>query len=116
MRKLNKAQIKTHDQLVNRLISGREEIDGLLEALNEAIVEYNGTLEEAKEFTEEVHEEMETYYEERSEGWQEDDRGQDYSDWMEKWDNFDPAHVDEVEIADFNDSDDLAELPLEVGG
>jgi len=57
-----------------------------LEALNEAIGEFNSWVTE-------VQEQMQGYFDERSEGWQEGERGEQYQAWIESLD----CEVDEVD-------------------
>lgn len=100
------------------------------ELLSEAIADYNGKLEEAKEFTEGVAERLGEYFDDKSEKWQEGEKGVEFSEWRDQWGDveFDMVTWDDIvttdeegkteaSLGDIESVDDkMDELPAEVGG
>lgn len=107
MRKLSKGDEARRVDIATRLVYAEVALDGAikkynadrtqenLDAVKDAIENkdsgINRWLEMAELLREEVHGEMEGYFEDRTEKWQESENGEAYTEWMDQWDQPDPA-------------------------
>lgn len=77
----NEAIVEYNDQLLSLSPPNAE-----LEAVNLAIEAYNG-------WREDIHAQMEEWYDDRSKAWQGSERGEQYAEWIEVFDE----HLDDIE-------------------
>lgn len=87
----------------------QDKIDELIQAFNNGpLVALNAVVEEAYNFVEDIHRDRQEEYDERSERWQEGDRGQATSEWLNSW---------EGALSDLEQREDIAtpELEIELG-
>lgn len=71
--------------------------------------ELNDLLEEVREFVDDIKLELESYYDEKSEKWQESDRGQEFYEWIGKWNMDDLYPIEVPECPEL-------EIPTEING
>lgn len=132
MKKLSKELLKERDQITTAIREKREALDAAIEAFNtameeawakveEAVTEYNETLEPAREWVAGITGDIDTYTSERSDKWHESDKAGEYEEWKGEFEGvgLDDISVEKPDNIEF-DEEDLAEvieqLPEEVGG
>lgn len=116
MKKIGKDQEKEWSKHIMVLRGHKDTIQNAIDALEQARDEYNGALQEARDFRDQVVADMEDYYDDRSEAWQEGDAGSAYVEWKDEWET--------IELEDFDppipelpeDDDNLENLPSEPQG
>lgn len=114
--KISKAEQKRIDEIVQRLNSKFDDINGILEKarseIENELVEYNEIREELRGVIEDIHAEKQEEYEDKSENWQEGDRGQATYQWLETLEEHTNAVGEdfEVEIEDIEKPDYLGTL------
>lgn len=81
-----------------------------METANEAIAEYNGTLQEMQALAEEVVDSLTDYINDRSERWHEGDAADSYNTWLDAWN--DVASMSEAE--EIETDVDVENLPMSV--
>ena len=129
MKKLSKAHLKERDEISARLRAEADKMEGAIsrynemmaesiEAVKDAISNYNAVVADANDFRTTITEEMDQYESDRSEKWPESDAGQMYSDWHSQWEqaSFEEIEIDEpaeLEVPDYN-ADELDDLPESV--
>ncbi len=128
MKKLTKAQVEARWRHMDALKASSETVEEAIDQYNqtmqeawekieEAVSSYNEAIAQASEFKEEVYSEAQEYYDERSEKWQESDKGQSYQEWIDEWeadlDEIEVEQPDELEVPDMEASDSLENLPDE---
>lgn len=112
--KMTKAQLKERDGLASGLKEAAAELKEKIEAANSALAdvrtsveEYNAKLESAKEFVEGIAEAAQEAYDEKSEKWQEGEKGDAASSWIDELQSADipeeleltiPEDIDEPEL------------------
>jgi uncharacterized protein YukE len=102
MKRLDKKDAARLAELQSELSDAKEKLESAFENMNEAITNM-------EEFRGEVHSKMTDYFEDRSEKWQEGDAGQQYGEWMGRWeDSLDT--LDEIELDAY---DNALEYPVE---
>lgn len=156
MKRLSKEQKQTHEEILKRLTDAKEALSDAIternaslkekhDAAMQAIEEYNNLITEsvdaleslqndyneareaAQDFMDEVGNSIQDYIDERSEKWQEGDKGQEYVQWKEAWDeqldDLDIIFPDEIEVREFEEIeeppftevDTFTDLPVEPG-
>lgn len=98
---------------------GREAINEAFAHVCSAISAYNEARNAADTWREEVASRLRGEYDDKSETWQESDRGQEVSAFVDEWENIENSEVDEPEIPDLDLPDgeyhnNLEALPSEV--
>lgn len=107
MKSIPKQVRKDIDDIVAKLRAEQAEIDGALseyedavtsgrDQINEKIAAYNEKLTELREIVTEQVSAMDDYMGDKSEKWQDGERGQEYSEWKDTWDNA-GASIDDIE-------------------
>ena len=91
------------------------------EKVEEAVAEYNETLEPAREWVAGIMGDIDTYVSERSEKWQESDKAGEYEEWKSEFEGISLEDVsldkpDELEFDEEDHAELLEQLPEEVAG
>ena len=105
MNKLSKKEMSQQDDHVLALEEARDTLKTAIDAYNEnvakewkvletAIESYNEVVQSAEEFREDIHSVQEEFFGNKAERWQEGEKGESYSQWMETWD----VALEEVEF------------------
>jgi uncharacterized coiled-coil DUF342 family protein len=120
MKKLTKAQVEARWRHMDALKASSETVEEAIDQYNqtmqeawekieEAVSSYNEAIAQASEFKEEVYSEAQE--------WQESDKGQSYQEWIDEWeadlDEIEVEQPDELEVPDMEASDSLENLPDE---
>jgi hypothetical protein len=130
--KLDKQELASKAELIEELTAQRSNLDGAIEAFNDALTtardalqaaidDYNDKLEGAREFAGEIAAQADSDMSDKSERWLEGDRGQNAEAWKSEWENatFEPIEIDMPDEISC-DADDHAEmldqLPDEMDG
>lgn len=93
--KLTKQESKRRDALRDKIAEARIELEEVIgdqvnaieaayAAINDAIEKYNEVAQEAYNFFDDIHSDRESEFDDKSESWQEGDRGQAASAWVEE--------------------------------
>jgi predicted nuclease with TOPRIM domain len=108
--KMTKAQLKERDGFSKGLNDAAEQVKEKVEAANAALAElrtaveeYDAKLESAKEFVDAIATEAQDAYDEKSEKWQEGEKGDAVSSW-----------IDELQSADIPDALEIT-IPEDIG-
>lgn len=129
MNRLTKERVSERDALASKLTDARADLDKALSDFNTKMQEafgpveaareaYNAVVGEANTYIETVKGDQENHYNDKTEKWQDGEKGQAYSSWMEAFDlqiseidGFEPDPV-EYEEPDYG-AEDLSNLPEE---
>lgn len=112
MQKLSKQQSERLATLCGELREAEDEVNDAFDTLDSCVSEYNQKADEVNEFLREVEGDIDNYINEQSEQWQESERGEAYSSWLEEWAlSVDPIEVERPEIP--IDVDTVEGLPEE---
>ena len=106
MKSLTKTHLSERDKIIDRINEAQTELEEKLDeytevtsrlqdGIGDALVAYNETLAEARQFIDNIAGEAESVMEDRSEKWQESDAGKAYQEWIDEWRG---AVIDDVEI------------------
>lgn len=134
MKKLSKQQLKLRNELSIRLSSAWDDLQSVADleegkvrddaAVIAAIRAYNEVVDDANSFREMIAGDIQEYFDDRSEAWQQGEKGEAYSSWIEQWENgFPEIDLDseagkELQYFDWSNLDNvqemLDELPEEV--
>jgi hypothetical protein len=124
--KLSTADSKLKDNHARLLRAAQEKITvqenvmtAAVDALNEAITAYNGTLADVESFVTEHRDAWQAEHDDKSDKWREGEKGEAASTFISEWDSIDLAEVDEVEAPEapaVSHADDLDALPSESEG
>lgn len=125
--KLTSDQESRRQSIVERLRVQREVIEARVDDFNGAastawdrvrlaLEDYESVRTEAEELRDEVVSDGESAISDKSEKWQEGEKGQAASSWVEEWSGLDLEEIeleepDEIEIPDLSHADDLEALP-----
>ena len=105
------------DMLEDGIETANQHLDDGWAVVEERLGELNRAITAANEWRANVAGDMETYYDERSEGWQEGEAGERYTEWLDAWDEELPeAEVDrpdDFEMPSIDALDMLQGLPEE---
>lgn len=115
MKKLSKQQQEEQENLVNRLLSQKEDVEDAFNRLKDEIEAYNEIVQEAEGWRSDIVGEMDAYYEDRSEKWQEGDTGSAYFDWKSEWENEELSEIDAPSEPDMDQAETLDNLSVEPG-
>jgi DNA anti-recombination protein RmuC len=121
MKRVTKADSEQLESFARCLREKHEEITAILAEinstisgeLNQKIAEYNGILNDADELRNEIVGRMEDYSGERSEKWSESEAGENYTAWMQEWQDISLEEieaVDELTLDDFDEADEIEAL------
>lgn len=129
--KMSKAQIKERDEKVAALETAatnlKQEIEEsntrlteIRENIEAKVNEYNSALEDAKEFMNNIGNDARSEFDDKSEKWQEGDRGQEVSSWIDELENFSPDEIkvelpDDIEEPDLDHGEEITGLAEEPG-
>ncbi len=127
--KLTSEQKARRDEIVNKLQAAWTTLDERIDDLNGAVStawdrvrvaldEYELVRVEAEELRDEIADEAENAISEKSEKWQEGEKGQAASAWVDEWSGLDLSEIDldepdAIETPDVSHADDLANLSEE---
>lgn len=111
--KLTKAQIKERDSMVAALREKAEAMTAAKTAWEEAVNDYNGAISDTKTFVENLAAEFRDEYDNKSERWQEGERGEAASTFVEAWEevSLDAHDADDTDIDTEADIDAVEGLP-----
>lgn len=129
MKKLNKEQMEQRETHSTTLHTAFEKIEANYSILEDMINDYNkdvDTFNEAlaatREFVGEITADMNSYMEDKSEAWQEGDKGGEYAEWRDTWDQMELEDMEHLTMPDNPTDttystipDELRELPSEPG-
>lgn len=115
--KLSKSEENRLDKFIEQLGALKQRIDDgkseleqkiqeLVDEFNEELIKpYNDVLQEAYDFVEDIGSDRRSEYDDKSERWQEGDRGQAASEWVDSWENavYDLEQVDELRAPSIDD-------------
>ena len=104
--KLTKVQIKERDEMVAALREKAEVVTAAKTAWEEAVNDYNGALADANTFVEGLASDFRSQFDDKSERWQEGERGEAASTFVEAWEG---VSLDEHDAAD-TDIDTTADI------
>ena len=90
--------------LAERIEEVRDELANLVSDANQAVADYNGSLQEFTSWRDEVASRLNDEYGEKSDKWQESDRAQEVQDWINTLESIEPEEVEEIEEIEFPDS------------
>jgi hypothetical protein len=126
MKKLSAKDIKRRNEISSTLQNRAKDLETAIIEFNKsvetswrevehALADYNSEVEEAEKFREDIYTEQQEYFEEKSENWQQGERGEEYSSWMESWRDaqFSTIEIDEpveLEIPDMDHAQELDSL------
>ncbi len=103
-------QLRTSKDAYNSQIEKiKEMLSPELARLNELCKEIDSALERLEGESSSLVRDMEEYYEDRSEKWQESEKGEQYQDWINAWNNLSSELPDVPEEKDDCDFEDLLE-------
>lgn len=94
------------EELNNEIIQANYELERIKDNVGAAVTRYNGELRKLRAFIEAWVEEWRTEWEDKSEKWQDSERGEAISQWMDEWQN---VMLEEAELDlpdDINNIDD----------
>lgn len=124
--KMTKAQLKERDGLATQLKElgealkeKREAANAALGELRTAVEEYNDRLDAAKTFVDELAEAAQEAYDEKSEKWQEGEKGDAASSWIDELQNaeipeeLDLVVPDDIDEPELDHAETLEGLPEE---
>lgn len=127
--KLDKAEIKRRDELIEQLgkaqaaledaiSSFNEKLSDLRDGLIEKVNDYNEALADAQSWIEDVKADREGEYEDKSERWQEGEKGQAARAWLDEYEAFELTEVEldlpgDIEEPDLSHADELSGLSEE---
>lgn len=116
--KLTKAQIKQRNILTAELEEARSDLANAISEYNSAVSaafaklteakdEYNGKLEDARNFAADVVQVIDDYTVDKSDKWQESDKAQEIQSWRDTWDSLN------LEDIEFDEPDELDDSQIE---
>ena len=120
--KLTKGEQKQKADFQLELAKAREELDAKVEdvndalqtaidALMDAVADYNSALERARAFATDIVSQAEEDFSDKSERWQEGERGEICRAWIDEWEQL---SLDDIELPDIDriviDAEDHADL------
>lgn len=122
--KMTRAQLKERDAIMQELTEQGELLKSAVTEVNEALSNlgeirdgYNAALEKAKEFVDGIAEEAQSEFDDKSEKWQEGERGDAVSSWIDELRNADlPEEIDltvpeDIPEPDISHAETLGGLP-----
>ncbi len=131
MKSLTKDHLTKRDEIVAALRVAAEKVEAAISQFNAnlevamapvdaAVEEYNRVVEQAGELAVDVYFEAEADFCNRSEKWQDSEKGEEYQEWMDQWNNVslelaEVGRPDELETPDLSAADTLESLPQEPG-
>lgn len=126
MQKLDKARTTELADLVRRLEAAKSALETEVDRFNAilfnqfdevkaSVDSYNDLVRETNDFLAATYADMEIFFSEKSERWQEGERGEAYSTWMNEWGislgDIQIDAVDEIEMPDCDHAEQLENLP-----
>ena len=109
---------KAHEDVTAAMVDFNEKLDKLTGDVNQAVARYNEVQADAQEFISNITARLEEEVNDKSEKWQESDRGQAASTFLDEW-NIELDPMADLELPPVDDpfvdtgADELENLPTE---
>lgn len=128
--RLTTAEQRTRDEWVTKLQTAKSKVEeaiakanntisAAVAEVNVAVAEYNGVLEDTENFLSDIGSRLREEYDNKSETWQDSERGQSASEFVDMWESLALEHLEDVEVEeiavpDMEHPDDLESAAVEV--
>ena len=89
--------------LADRIAGVRDELEQLLSEANQAIADYNGSLQEFTSWRDEVSQRLNDEVGEKSDKWHESDKASEVADWISTLESIEPEELEELDEIDLPD-------------
>lgn len=111
--KLSKAQTKERDQLLTRLREAKEKLEAAQADYEAAMTAYDLVVGDIATWRDDVVSDWQSEFDDKSERWQEGERGEAASAFIQEWEGLELEELEEPNWPDLDHADDLEDLPTE---